>query len=105
MPESEVTAACSVPQRRNDIVPICFSEPSGRFADLGGLSLAALRLQVLGLLLPGEVVQFLEGYGLRVVERLPIEIPATDANREYLRTKRDKLGHILSVISPRDRAS
>ncbi len=44
-------------------------------------------------------------YGLRVVERLPIEIPATDANREYLRTKRDKLGHILSVVSPRDQAS
>lgn len=47
----------------------------------------------------------IEGYGLRVVERLPIEIPATDANREYLRTKRDKLGHILSVDSPRDQTS
>ena len=47
----------------------------------------------------------IEGYGLQVVERLPIEIPATDANREYLRTKRDKLGHILSIVSPRDQAS
>ena len=53
---------------------------------------------------PKKIV-VIEGYGLRVVERLPIEIAATDANREYLRTKRDKLGHILSVISPRDRAS
>ncbi len=38
----------------------------------------------------------IEGYGLRVVERLPIEIPATDANRRYLLTKRDKLGHLFS---------
>ena len=38
----------------------------------------------------------IEGYGLRVMERLPIEIPATDANRRYLLTKRDKLGHLFS---------
>jgi len=38
----------------------------------------------------------IEGYGLRVVEREPLEVPATDANRRYLRTKRDKLGHIFS---------
>jgi 3,4-dihydroxy 2-butanone 4-phosphate synthase/GTP cyclohydrolase II len=38
----------------------------------------------------------IEGYGLRVVERLPLEIPATDDNRRYLTTKRDKLGHIFS---------
>ncbi len=38
----------------------------------------------------------IEGYGLRVVERVPLEIPATDANRRYLATKRDKLGHIFS---------
>jgi 3,4-dihydroxy 2-butanone 4-phosphate synthase/GTP cyclohydrolase II len=38
----------------------------------------------------------IEGYGLRVVERLPLEIPATEANRRYLSTKRDKLGHLFS---------
>jgi 3,4-dihydroxy 2-butanone 4-phosphate synthase/GTP cyclohydrolase II len=38
----------------------------------------------------------IEGYGLRVVERLPLEVPATDANRGYLRTKREKLGHLFS---------
>jgi len=38
----------------------------------------------------------IEGYGLHVMERLPIEIPATDANRRYLLTKRDKLGHLFS---------
>ena len=38
----------------------------------------------------------IEGYGLRVVERVPLEVPPTDANRRYLTTKRDKLGHIFS---------
>jgi 3,4-dihydroxy 2-butanone 4-phosphate synthase/GTP cyclohydrolase II len=37
----------------------------------------------------------LEGYGLKIVERVPIEIPATDASRRYLNTKKDKLGHLL----------
>ncbi len=40
----------------------------------------------------------LEGYGLEIVERLPIEIPASDANRRYLKTKREKLGHILRSV-------
>jgi 3,4-dihydroxy 2-butanone 4-phosphate synthase/GTP cyclohydrolase II len=38
----------------------------------------------------------LEGYGLRVIERVPIETPPSDANRFYLRTKHDKLGHLFS---------
>jgi 3,4-dihydroxy 2-butanone 4-phosphate synthase/GTP cyclohydrolase II len=37
----------------------------------------------------------LEGFGLRVVEQLPIETPPTAENRHYLTTKRDKLGHRL----------
>jgi 3,4-dihydroxy 2-butanone 4-phosphate synthase/GTP cyclohydrolase II len=40
----------------------------------------------------------LEGYGLEVVGRLPIEIPASDANRRYLKTKKEKLGHILRSV-------
>ncbi len=39
----------------------------------------------------------LEGYGLEVVERVPIEMPPRAANRRYLATKRTKLGHLLSV--------
>lgn len=38
----------------------------------------------------------LSSYGLEVVDRVPIEIPATDDNRRYLAAKRDKLGHLLS---------
>jgi 3,4-dihydroxy 2-butanone 4-phosphate synthase / GTP cyclohydrolase II len=40
----------------------------------------------------------LEGYGLEMVGRLPIEIPASDANRRYLKTKKEKLGHILRSV-------
>jgi 3,4-dihydroxy 2-butanone 4-phosphate synthase / GTP cyclohydrolase II len=40
----------------------------------------------------------IEGYGLRVVERLPLEIPVTAANRAYLRTKGEKLGHLFSSV-------
>jgi 3,4-dihydroxy 2-butanone 4-phosphate synthase/GTP cyclohydrolase II len=39
----------------------------------------------------------LEGYGLQVVERLPLEVPSNPENRKYLSTKRDKLGHMLTL--------
>ena len=37
----------------------------------------------------------LEGYGLRVTDQLPIQHKATEHNRDYLVTKRDRLGHML----------
>lgn len=37
----------------------------------------------------------LEGYGLSVIERVPIQIPHNPINKKYLKTKKDKLGHIL----------
>jgi len=37
----------------------------------------------------------LEGYGLEVVERVPIVIEPNETNRRYLEAKRDKLGHLL----------
>jgi 3,4-dihydroxy 2-butanone 4-phosphate synthase / GTP cyclohydrolase II len=37
----------------------------------------------------------LEGYGLRITERVPIEVPANESNRRYLRTKKEKLDHML----------
>jgi len=40
----------------------------------------------------------LEGYGLSVVESLPLEIPASDLTRRYLKTKKDKLGHKLKSV-------
>jgi 3,4-dihydroxy 2-butanone 4-phosphate synthase/GTP cyclohydrolase II len=38
----------------------------------------------------------LDGYGLEIVDRVPIVPPATDENRAYLAVKRDKLGHLLA---------
>ena len=38
----------------------------------------------------------LEGYGIRLGERVPIVQPSHDENAGYLRTKRDKLGHLLA---------
>jgi 3,4-dihydroxy 2-butanone 4-phosphate synthase / GTP cyclohydrolase II len=40
----------------------------------------------------------LEGYGLSVVESVPIEIPASEHTRGYLKAKKDKLGHRLSTV-------
>lgn len=37
----------------------------------------------------------LKGYGLEIIERVPIEITPNKSNERYLKTKRDKLGHII----------
>ena len=40
----------------------------------------------------------LQGYGLAVAESLPLEIPASEFTRKYMKTKKDKLGHRLSSV-------
>jgi 3,4-dihydroxy 2-butanone 4-phosphate synthase/GTP cyclohydrolase II len=66
---------------------------------IGAQILADLEVKSLRLITnnPNKIVG-LEGYGLRFVERVPIEIPANEANRKYLSTKRDKLGHLLTSL-------
>ncbi len=39
----------------------------------------------------------LDAYGLEIIERVPIEIEANKVNERYLKTKRDKLGHLILV--------
>ena len=46
---------------------------------------------------PGKLVA-MEGYGLSVTQRLPLEIPASPSNLRYLATKRNKLGHSLRAF-------
>jgi GTP cyclohydrolase II len=40
----------------------------------------------------------LDSAGIRVVERIPIEIPPSDGTEKYLKTKKTKLGHLLSKV-------
>ena len=45
-----------------------------------------------------DKVAALEDYGLKVVERVAVEVPPRDANRNYLDTKRTKFGHLLAMV-------
>jgi 3,4-dihydroxy 2-butanone 4-phosphate synthase / GTP cyclohydrolase II len=40
----------------------------------------------------------IEGYGLQIVERIPLEIAPSEGTRKYLETKKKKLGHILELV-------
>ena len=40
----------------------------------------------------------LQGYGIEIVDRVPIQVPSTRSNRRYLQTKREKMGHLLENI-------
>ena len=63
---------------------------------LGAQILADLGLKTIRLLTnnPRKVVG-LEGYGLQIVEQVPIKVKPNPHNARYLKTKRDKLGHLL----------
>lgn len=79
------------------------NEALGFKADLRDYGIGAQILRDLGvrkmILLtnnPKKVVG-LKGYGLEIIKRIPIEIPANSINERYLKTKRDKLGHLLLI--------
>ncbi|PKK82892.1 MAG: bifunctional 3,4-dihydroxy-2-butanone-4-phosphate synthase/GTP cyclohydrolase II [candidate division Zixibacteria bacterium HGW-Zixibacteria-1] len=58
------------------------------------LGLSSIRLMTNN---PKKIIG-LEGYGLKITDRVPIQFEPTKHNLKYLETKRDKLGHILSII-------
>ena len=77
------------------------NEALGFKADLRDYGTGAQILKDLGLkkirLLtnnPKKVIG-LKGYDLEIVERIPLEIPPNSNNEKYLKTKRDRLGHLL----------
>jgi len=47
----------------------------------------------------------LNGYGLEVVERVPIEINPNKYNEKYLTVKRDKMGHLILSAVPQTKKS
>jgi 3,4-dihydroxy 2-butanone 4-phosphate synthase/GTP cyclohydrolase II len=73
-------------------------KPDLRDYGIGAQILVDLGLKKIRLMTnnPRKIVG-VEGYGLNVVERVPIEIAPHEKNLRYLRTKRDKLGHILKL--------
>jgi 3,4-dihydroxy 2-butanone 4-phosphate synthase / GTP cyclohydrolase II len=72
--------------------------PDLRHYGIGAQILCDLGIHQIQLLTnnPKKVIG-LDGYGLKIVERVPIEIPAHDNNRKYLQTKKEKLGHLLGA--------
>lgn len=47
-------------------------------------------------------VKGLEGYGLQIVERVPLQMAENEDNRKYLRTKKQRLGHLLQFREERE---
>ena len=72
-------------------------KPDLRDYGIGAQILADLGLKKIRLLTnnPKKIIG-LEGHGLEVVERVPLEVRPARTNRHYLKTKREKLGHLLS---------
>ncbi|HEX2112687.1 MAG TPA: bifunctional 3,4-dihydroxy-2-butanone-4-phosphate synthase/GTP cyclohydrolase II [Gaiellaceae bacterium] len=70
--------------------------PDAREYGIGSQILADLGLSAIRILTNNpRKITGIEGFGLRVVEQLPIEVPPNAENRRYLETKRAKLGHRL----------
>lgn len=66
---------------------------------VGAQIISALGIRKIRLLTnnPRKIIG-LEGFGLEITERVAIEIPANEANKRYLETKKTKLGHLLKGI-------
>ena len=74
-------------------------KPDLRDYGIGAQILADLGLRKIKLLTnnPQKLVG-LEGYGLKIVKRIPLETKPTKVNIKYLKTKREKLGHVLRHV-------
>ncbi len=76
-------------------------QPDHRDYGVGAQILRSLGVRKLRLMTNNPVKRVgLKGYGLEMVERVPIEVNAYPENLKYLKTKRDKMGHKLRNIDP-----
>ena len=66
---------------------------------IGAQMLKALGLRKIRLLTnnPKKVVG-LDAYGLEIVERVPLEVPPLPENERYMKTKKEKMGHLLDML-------
>jgi len=78
--------------------------PDIRDYGIGAQILLDLGLKKIRLLTnnPAKIVG-LEGYGIKIVERIPIEAEPREENLEYLKVKKEKLGHLLEKIQKEGR--
>ncbi|HYI44902.1 MAG TPA: bifunctional 3,4-dihydroxy-2-butanone-4-phosphate synthase/GTP cyclohydrolase II [Actinomycetota bacterium] len=75
-------------------------EPDTRDYGVGAQILADVGVSTMRLLTNNPTKRAgLEGYGLTIVERVPLQNEPNPENLRYLQTKRDKLGHILDQLS------
>ncbi len=74
-------------------------KPDHRDYGIGAQILVALGITKLRLITnnPRKFIG-LSGYNLEIVDRVPLEIPPCDSNRRYLKTKKEKMGHILEMV-------
>jgi 3,4-dihydroxy 2-butanone 4-phosphate synthase/GTP cyclohydrolase II len=76
-------------------------EPDPRDYGIGAQILHDLGVRTMRLLTNNPTKRAgLEGYGLSIVERVPLETTPTEHNIAYLRAKREKLGHLLENLEP-----
>ncbi len=74
-------------------------EPDRRDYGIGNQILRDLGLRTLRIMTNNpRKIYGLEGFGLKIVERVPLQTPPHEGNRDYLRTKKDKLGHLLDNL-------
>lgn len=75
-------------------------QPDLRDYGIGAQILSELGLHTLRLITnnPKKVIG-LEGYGLKITERIPLEIEPNEENEFYLKVKKDKMGHLLDLDS------
>jgi len=74
-------------------------KPDQRDYGIGAQILVALGVKKIRLMTnnPRKFIG-LAGYGLEIVDRVPIEVPPNKANLKYLKTKKEKMGHILDMV-------